>query len=521
MNTFAWKRYLGLTALVVAAGVPAEGAWAYTAPYSTPPGITLVDVSKLMDEGSPQYLWRRLGDTSGNPLYTYDADQAGRSSCYGDCAKEFLAYLADAHAKGFGDWSILQRDDHSRQWVYQGKPLYRYSGKDPIGEPQGARFQLIESPSWHDPSSSVYAPKKGWRRAAYTPEHTLAMPTSVELEFLGMAGGFGFVEAATHLTVYAAPPSHKLSQDWQPVRAAALAVPLGDFSIVKRRDDGTRQWAYRGEALYTYAGDYAAGYVNGIFSGDRAVQAALVYRNFMPDGISIGNYLGRGPLMTSAKGQTLYFIARYHATYGGREAPGAYSVSYNELKSQGTLACQGDCTVTWKPILAGANAQASGFWELMDRPEGKQWAYKGTPIYTFIGDRKAGDVEGNNRNVIVFGGPKGEIVYADAGADPRDPAPRLGKLDMVTAVGAKPGERGLYIAGEGYTGAQAAKDFTAIPGQGRGQGQARAPGQARGQGAAAQDRGAQGQDQGQGQGGFRRGPGDHGAGFYWHTISLF
>ena len=82
---------------------------------------------------------------------------------------------------------------------------------------------------------------------------------------LAVANGFGFVDAATHMTVYAAPVSHKLSSDWQPVRASALAVPVGEFSIITRKDDGTRQWTYKGEALYTYAGDYAPGDVNGHF----------------------------------------------------------------------------------------------------------------------------------------------------------------------------------------------------------------------------------------------------------------
>src|SRR5579883_1426585 len=170
MKTTVWKQRLTLAALVLASGAGMSAAQAYTAPLSTPPGITLVDVDKLMDEGSPQFLWRRLGDAEGNPLYTYDADQNGKSSCYDDCAKEFPPYVADSHAKGFGDWSIVARDDHTRQWAYQGKPLYRYSGKDPFGEPQGARFQLIESPTWHDPSSNVYSPKKGWRRAAFMPD---------------------------------------------------------------------------------------------------------------------------------------------------------------------------------------------------------------------------------------------------------------------------------------------------------------------------------------------------------------
>lgn len=491
--------------LLIASALGTGTAWPYTAPYSTPPGITLVDVSKLMDAGSPQFLWRRLGDTNGNPLYAYDADQAGKSSCYGECAREFPPYRASPHDKAFGDWSIIRRDDQVRQWAYQGKPLYRYSGEDPIGEPQGGRFQLIENPAWHDPASAMYSPKQGWRRAAYLPERSLLMPSSVELDCLPIANGFGWVDAATHRTLYAAALSRQLSGDWHPLRAAALAVPLGEFSIIRRRQDGTRQWTYRGEALYTYAGDAAAGYANGLFTADQSIQVALAYRNFIPSGVTIGNYVGRGPLMTTSKGQTLYFIARYHATYGGLEAPGEYSVSYNELKSQGTIACRGDCTGTWVPIMAPKDARAWGFWELVDRPEGKQWAYKGSAVYSYVGDHRPGDTEGNNRNVILFGGPDGQIVYADAGSDLKGPAPHLGTVDMIAATGSKPGEEGAYVAGDGYTGAPTDKDYTFIP-----TGRARAQGSSNSQ--------AQGQERAARR---RQGPGDHGAGFYWHTVSLF
>ena len=88
------------------------------------------------------------------------------------------------------------------------------------------------------------------------------------------------------------PPSHKLSSAWQPVRASALALPVGEFSIIKRKEDGARQWAYRGEALYTYSGDYAPGEVNGIFTGDRRFKPALAYRNFMPAGLRIRSISG-------------------------------------------------------------------------------------------------------------------------------------------------------------------------------------------------------------------------------------
>ncbi len=319
MEQYRLTCHLGAAALLTVGSLAAGAASAYTAPYSTPSGITLVDVSKIMDEAIPQFLWRRLGDAEGNPLYTYDADQGGKSSCYADCAREFPPFLADSHARAAGDFSILMRDDHVRQWVYQGKPLYRFSGKDPEGEPVGARFELAENPAWHDPSSGIYSPKHGWRRAAYTPDKSTVMPPNVDLDGIAVANGFGFVDAATRLTIYSVPASQKLSSAWQPLRASALALPVGEFSIIKRKDDGTRQWSYHGEALYSYSGDYAPGEANGLFTGEKNVQAALAYRNFLPTGLTVGQYPGRGPLMTTAKGLTIYTEARYVLQYGGRE----------------------------------------------------------------------------------------------------------------------------------------------------------------------------------------------------------
>jgi predicted lipoprotein with Yx(FWY)xxD motif len=421
-------------ALVAALGMSAVRG--YAVPYSTPPGITLVDVSAGPGTATPKFLWRRLGDEHGNPLYTYDADQAGSSSCYSECAKQFPPFMADARARPSGDFSIVVRDDHIRQWAYQGKPLYRYSGKDPVGEPSSIGFARPDDPVVFDPASKIYSPKQGWRRAAYTPEKTIAMPPAVELDGLAVANGFGFVDAATHMTVYAAPLSHRLSGEWHPLRAAALARPIGQFSIVARKDYGTRQWSYKGEALYTYAGDYAPGEVTGIFVGDRSVQAALAYRNFMPPQIQISNYVGRGPLMTTPKGQTIYYVARFIGAHGGRDTRhGGYGVTYNDAKSQGIRGCLDECTQSWKPVLAAASARASGFWEIVVRPDSsRQWAFKGSPLYSFVGD-KPGDIAGNNRSVIVYGGPQGQIAYAYAEADPRLPQPHLGKIDLPFAVG--------------------------------------------------------------------------------------
>ncbi len=491
------RKGVGIAAFITMTGLGVHAAWAYTVPYSTPPGITLVDVSKVVFSAIPDFLWRRLGDAEGNPLYTYDADQPGRSGCYAECAKEFPPFVTDAHARASGDWSIILRDDHVRQWAYQGKPLYRYSGKNPGGEPTvGVDHQ--DDPAWFDPASKkYYSPKAGWRRAAYMPEKSAVMPADFALEGLAIANGFGLIDTATGMTVYAAPSSHRLSSDWRPMRAAALAKPLGDFSIIERRDDGTRQWTYKGDALYTFAHDYASGAVNGIFTGDNSIQAALVYRNFIPPGLEIGQYPGRGPLMTTRSGMTLYTVARYQVLYGGRETRTGYAVSYNDVKSQGTQGCQGDCTTTWKPVLAPAHAQARGLWEVAARPDGsKQWVFKGSPLYTYVGDRKPGDVRGNNRHVIVYGGSHGQIVYADAGGDPKDLS-RLGNLDMPFAAG--PRGRG--------------EDAVAVNDVPQGAADKAAGAKL----AAAKAAGAKAVDPHPDR---SRGDRRDGAGFYWHTVGL-
>ena len=424
--------YLGALAvsILVAGGESyAASLKASPAPYSTPDKITLVNVSKLMDDAIPQYLWRRLGDADGKPLYTYDADQAGSSTCYNECAAEFVPFIPDVAAKSEGDFAIVARRDGVRQWAYQGKPLYRYSGKDPGGEPVGQRFQLKEDPTWTDPASVIYSPKKGWRRASFTPEKSMPMPPDVDLAALAVANGFAFVKSSTQMTIYAAPASHKLSREWRPLRASALALPAGDFSVVKRSDDGSRQWVYKQEPLYTYDGDLAPGEVAGLLA-DKEAHVALGYRNYMPAEVTIGHYL-RGPLLTTSNGQTLYTQARYQTLYGGTETRTSYGISYNEAKSQGTVGCDGECTDTWKPLLAPADARARGFWEVYVRPDGaKQWSFKGSPLYTYSGDAQPGDVIGNNRHVIVYGGARGEIVYANPGNDPKSPKAQLGKLAM-------------------------------------------------------------------------------------------
>jgi predicted lipoprotein with Yx(FWY)xxD motif len=49
---------------------------------------------------------------------------------------------------------------------------------------------------------------------------------------------------------------------WPPALAAADAKPEGDLSVVTR-DDGSKQWAYKGKPVYTYASDKKPGDATG------------------------------------------------------------------------------------------------------------------------------------------------------------------------------------------------------------------------------------------------------------------
>lgn len=80
-----------------------------------------------------------LVDESGMAVYTFDKDEgnSGTSNCYDNCAKNWPPVEADADATAEGDYTIIERDDDTRQWAYQGKPLYTYAKDNKAGDMTG------------------------------------------------------------------------------------------------------------------------------------------------------------------------------------------------------------------------------------------------------------------------------------------------------------------------------------------------------------------------------------------------
>jgi predicted lipoprotein with Yx(FWY)xxD motif len=99
------KRFaLGLAAAILAA----------TAAYAAPAGTGDSSLGKV---------WT---DDKGMTLYTFDKDASGKSNCNGDCAAKWPPFKAAADAKDDGEWTVVTRDDGSKMWAYEGKPLYTW-----------------------------------------------------------------------------------------------------------------------------------------------------------------------------------------------------------------------------------------------------------------------------------------------------------------------------------------------------------------------------------------------------------
>ncbi len=85
-----------------------------------------------------------------------------------------------------------------------------------------------------------------------------------------------------------------------------------------------------------------------------------------------------GQAMVDAKGMALY---TYDKDAGGKSM------------------CNADCAKEWPPLMATADAKASGDWTIVTRDDGTMmWAFKGMPLYTFLDDKKAGDVMGDKKD---------------------------------------------------------------------------------------------------------------------------
>jgi predicted lipoprotein with Yx(FWY)xxD motif len=311
------------------------------------------------------------------------------------CAEVWPAVLAAKNAAPVGKWTVVDRRDGSKQWAYDGYPVYTSDLDLKPGDVLGATHRNAEydGPGVREP----VGPRAN-------------VPPSFEVK--QVATGRMLV-SYTGFSVYAwdrDEPNKSLCTDaclakWSPVLAAETSQPQGDWSIVQR-SPGVRQWAFRKKPLYTYVDDPRPRSLVGsdepgwhnvytqptpAWPGDFTVQ----------DG-----HLGR--ILADAGGKTIYFYncgddALDQLACDHPAAPQAYRLAV----------CGGGdaarCLRTWRPLIASRDARAvNRTWTTIDidplsghfASPGQAgalhvWAFRGRPVYTFVGDKQPGDVEGD------------------------------------------------------------------------------------------------------------------------------
>jgi len=418
-NTAAWvalAAFGALASLSAPAGAARQDRQE-SAALVTPPGVTIQTISG--GRGPSKFLF---GDAKGMTLYTTDKDtEANKSSCYAECAQAWPPFIAAKDAKPFAEWSFIVRDDGAKQWAYKGKPLYTFAKDKAIGDttgvtppggmggagaggggPNAAAAAAARAAAAAAAPAAPTEPNP-WHIADYLMAADMPVPFGLMVREAPDANGLVLADM-NEMTLYTfdgdpnrdKPSSCKATpcaSPWTPVWTAQIAKPVGDFTLISRKD-GLRQWAYKGKALYSFDGDLSIGDANGI-GVDKQWQPALLKQYFIPAQARIHTTVSRGKILTTAEGMTLYRRNSYNFQVSGHALPRGVAITPAVGRAIGARTCEGECLKTWTPFTAAPDAQPSGFWEIVTGADGsRQWTYKGYALYRFAGDTKPGDVNG-------------------------------------------------------------------------------------------------------------------------------
>ncbi|MDX8353852.1 hypothetical protein [Cognatiyoonia sp. IB215182] len=87
-----------------------------------------------------------LVDANQMSLYTFDPDTANASACNASCARNWPPLTAPANAVESDKFSTITRIDGTKQWAYDGQPLYLWVNDrrpgDRTGDGVGGNWHL-------------------------------------------------------------------------------------------------------------------------------------------------------------------------------------------------------------------------------------------------------------------------------------------------------------------------------------------------------------------------------------------
>lgn len=311
------------------------------------------------------------------------------------CAAFWPPVQAADDAKPVGSWTIIKRDDGTRQWAYDDKPLYTSVLDRAPGDVLGGTTLASrgDSPAARYPAAPPPALPPGFR-----------VESSTRGRVLFTEGGY----AVYHSENDGPNKSNCVSdcaRTWVPILASQSAQPQGEWTIVERAPS-VRQWAFRKKPLYTFSEDQGPGRID----GNDVPGWSSVYTQLAPPApkdFTIQTTIN-GDVLADSRGKTVYI---YRC---GEDSADMMPCDTMEGPQQYRFAVCGNldagkCVKTWPYVPASAAAKSdSRLWSAVwvdpatgHRAQPNQpgalyvWAYRDRPVYTYAGDKAPGDFEGN------------------------------------------------------------------------------------------------------------------------------
>lgn len=243
------------------------GACLLAAPVASAGAVLPAGVS-LRDSGEGVL----LADAHGEALYRLDIDgerararlaEAG-PMCGEACLRLWPPFAPPAGFKAAGDWTVVKRPDGAEQVAYKGAPLYRYADGDDFT----AAGRLEVYPSALSTYSAtpvlmvdgVPVVTRYWHAVAFVPpEPAYLGPAGTRLKWMKDAyvitdgRGQPLYSSKSSICALGCPPGVT------PFEAPLAAASVGLWRVAERQD-GSRQWTLRGEAVYALAAEPGAAY---------------------------------------------------------------------------------------------------------------------------------------------------------------------------------------------------------------------------------------------------------------------
>jgi predicted lipoprotein with Yx(FWY)xxD motif len=337
-------------------------------------------------------LWR-LGSTTGADatgfaVYTFAKDSLN-SACVDACAKTWPPLLATASEVATSPFSLISRaDTELKQWAYNGKPLYLYSGDTTASDTKGTG---LGAGAWQlaRPEPALAAPSAlGTRLTASGPVQVASLNSAGEEQLSPaslLQGHSLYTFDKDAVGASSCTKTNDCIAKWPPLLANTGAQAFAPYSLIER-SPGLKQWALDGKALYLFAKD-----------SDGASTAG--------DGVGGLWHLARNApvLVKTLEGTGNYFAASAGALTAAAVVDATragLSLYTRTADAVGASSCTGACATTWPPLYAAEGTKNFGDFTVIKRPaaEGEvqtwQWAYSGKPLYFYAQDTQAGQING-------------------------------------------------------------------------------------------------------------------------------